>query len=278
MLQQYATVDSFVGWQMTRTVACPFTPCLAKLQRPIPQLGSITVFDSAASSYYNGLTVSARRRMTNGLYFRLAYTWAHAIDNGPDALIVGQPTTVQNSYSPASERGSSSTDQRHRLAFSWTAAPRPFHREHQVLKQILNGWRSSGVLTVGSGRPVNARMVGDANGDDNTDNDRLPGVARNSYTGPDYATLDLRISRVVRTIGRVRIEFMAESFNALNRDNKRLAITDDSFQNTAATFVQNTTSVGGKLYPAQFQVTGGFLTPTSAYAPRQVQGSVKVSF
>jgi Carboxypeptidase regulatory-like domain/TonB dependent receptor-like, beta-barrel len=277
-LNQYYTVQSFAGWQMTRTVDCPFTPCVAQLQRPIPQLGTVTVFDSEALSYYNAMTVSARRRMTNGLYFRLAYTWAHAIDDGQDALVIGRPVTVQNAYSAKSERGSSTTDQRQRLALSWMVEPRPFHREHEILKRIFNGWRSSGVLTIGSGRPVNPRVVGDANADGNTDNDRLPGAARNSYTGPDYATLDLRLARTVKTFGKVRIESTLESFNALNRDNKRLLTTDDGFQNTAASFVQQTSTAGGKVYPAQFRVSGGFLTPTSAYSPRQIQVSVKVSF
>jgi len=66
--------------------------------RPIPQIGAINVFESAASSVYHGLTVSLRRRMTSGLYFRLAYTFGHAVDDGQDSLVAGRPVTVQNSY------------------------------------------------------------------------------------------------------------------------------------------------------------------------------------
>ena len=72
-------------------------------------------FESAATSIYHGMTVSLRRRMTSGLYFRLAYTWAHAIDDGQDALVTGSPVTVQNTYSTRRERGPSVTDQRSRL-------------------------------------------------------------------------------------------------------------------------------------------------------------------
>ncbi len=277
-LNQYYTVQSFAGWQMSRSLACPFAPCVGELARPIPELGAITVFDSASSSYYNGMTISARRRMTRGLYFRLAYTWARALDNGQDALVVGRPATVQNAYSPSSERGLSSTDQRQRLAISWSAQPQPFHREHPVLKSIFNNWRISGVLTAGSGRPVNARVSGDANVDGNTENDRLPGASRNSYTGPSYATLDMRIGRVVREIGRFKVELLAESFNLLNRDNKRISNSDDGFQNLAGSFVQQDTVAGGKRYPAQFRLSGGFLTPTGAYAPRQIQFALKVKF
>jgi hypothetical protein len=68
-----------------------------------------------ASSVYHGLTVSVRRRMTGGLYFRAAYAFAHASDEGQDALVSGPFSLVQNSYVPGLERGRSVTDQRHLL-------------------------------------------------------------------------------------------------------------------------------------------------------------------
>jgi len=77
--------------------------------RPIPQIGAINVFESAASSVYHGLTVSLRRRMTSGLYFRLAYTFGHAVDDGQDSLVAERPVTVQNSYATSAERGPSVT-------------------------------------------------------------------------------------------------------------------------------------------------------------------------
>jgi hypothetical protein len=90
-LGAYYNVDSFSTWQFTQTLTCPFPPCINPLARPVPQLGAINVFESAASSIYHGLTVSVRRHMTSGLYFRLAYTWAHALDDGQDALVAGRP-------------------------------------------------------------------------------------------------------------------------------------------------------------------------------------------
>lgn len=277
-LGSYYPVDSFVGWQLTRTLDCPFTPCLATLNRPVPELDSVNVFDTAASSYYHGLTLSAKRRMLRGLYFRVAYTWAKAIDDGQDALVVGRPATVQNSYNPGSERGRSTTDQRQRLMVSWSAQPRPFHRDHQVLRSIFNNWKASGVVTFGTGRPINAQVKGDFNGDSNTTNDRLPGVARNCYTGPNYMTTDLRLTRILNNFGRYRLELSAESFNLLNRVNRRVDISDDGFANVAATFEETDKWTGGKRYPAHFRIQNTFLTPTNAYAPRQIQFAVRVKF
>jgi hypothetical protein len=277
-LGNYYALASFADWQMRSSLSCPYAPCVNDVARPIPELGAINVFESAATSVYHGLTISARRQMTRGLYFRVGYTWARAVDDGQDALVAGQPATVQNSYSPSSERGLSSTDQRQRFVVSWSAEPRPFHRDHEVLKTMFNGWRLSSIYTFGTGRPINAKVVGDANGDGNSENDRLPGVSRNSFTGPDYATADLRITRTLRSAWGYRIELTAESFNLFNRVNKRVDITGDGFENSAARFVYRDVSVGGTHYPAQFRLSSGFLKPSNAYAARQMQFSVKFRF
>src|SRR5437867_5486716 len=120
--------------------------------------------------------------MTGGLYFMLSYTFAHAIDDGQDALVAGQPATVQNSYTPNSERGSSVTDQRQRLAFSWIVAPRPFNRGREWLGTVFNNWKIAGIAT---------------------------------FTGPDYATTDLRVTRRIYAGDRLKMELVGESFNLL---------------------------------------------------------------
>jgi hypothetical protein len=246
--------------------------------RPIPQLTAINQFDSAATSIYHGMTVSVRRRMTSGFYFRLAYTWAHAIDDGQDALVAGRPVTVQNSYATKSERGPSVTDQRHRLSVSWIAEPRPFGRSQEVLGKIFNEWKLAGVMTFGSGRPTEARVTGDPNRDDNSSNDRLSGFGRNAFLGPDYATLDLRLTRKIHVTERLRMELTAESFNLFNRDNQRYNLSDDGFLNSAGQFVPIDRNAGGKVYPAYYQRPTSFLKATSAYSPRLVQLGLRFVF
>ena len=277
-LGTYYNVDTFSTWQFTRTLTCPFPPCINPLVRPISQLGAINVFESAASSVYHGLTVSLRRRMTSGLYFRLAYTFGHAVDDGQDALVAGRPVTVQNSYATSAERGPSVTDQRHRFAFSWIADPRPFSRSHTFLGRIFNDWKMSGVVTIGSGRPVDAKVFGDPNQDGNSTNDRLPGAGRNAFLGPDYATTDMRLTRRLYVHDRVKLDLVAESFNLLNRDNQRVQFSDDGFLNTAGQFVQVDNQTGINHFPAQYRRPANFLRATDAYAPRQVQIALKLIF
>jgi hypothetical protein len=127
--------------------SCPLPPpCINPLGRPIAQLGAINEFQSAASSYYNGAVRSINRRVARGSYLRFAYTYARAIDDGQDALVVGQLATVQNSYVPSAERGPSVTDQRQRLVVAFSAEPHPFHRRHEFLGQVFNDWKISTVV------------------------------------------------------------------------------------------------------------------------------------
>ena len=280
----FYTVDSFATRQLTQSLTCPFPPCINPLGRPIAQLGAVDVFQSAASSVYNGATLSINRRVSRGTYLRLSYTYAHAIDDGQDALVAGSPATVQNSYNPTGERGPSVTDQRNRLVIAFSAEPRPFHREHELLGHIFNDWKLSSIINYGSGRPVNASVAGDPNQDGNDLNDRLPGYSRNGFTGPDYATADLRVTRKIYVTHGYRLDLSVDSFNLFNRDNQRVAITSNGLTANATTFVQ--TSVLAQRsptstlapYPGYYQLPQNFLKPNAAYAPRQVQLGLKFVF
>jgi len=277
-LGSYYTVPSFSTWQLTTSFTCPYPPCINPLGRPIPQLGSIDVFESAASSVYHGATLSIHRQMTNGLYFRLAYTYAHAIDDGQDALVAGEPAAVQNSYAPNAERGNSVTDQRQRFVFSWIAEPNPFGRGNSFLSALFDDWKYSGVVTIGSGRPVNVSVTGDPNQDGNGTNDRLPGASRNSFLGPDYATTDARVARMFLLGDHLKLEVLAEAFNALNRDNQRVEITDGGLQTTSTSFVKTLTQLGLTYYPGHFQIPSNPIKATNAFAPRQIQFGVKLVY
>jgi hypothetical protein len=274
----FYNVESFATWQTRYAISCPFPPCINVLQRPIAQLGAVDQYESAASSVYHGLTVSLNKRMSRGMSFRLSYTWAHAIDDGQDALVAGQPATVQNSYSANSERGPSVTDQRNRLTIAMIEEPHPFDSGQTILAPVFNHWRISGIMTYGSGRPANAAVWGDPNRDGNIDNDRLAGYGRNAFQGPDYATMDLRLVRKIRLGGHSRLELTADSYNLFNRDNQRYTVSDRGFYNSAGQFVKYTQLAGDTYYPAYYQQPTSFLKATSAYAPRQVQLSMRLNF
>ncbi len=216
--------------------------------------------------------------MNHGLFLRVAYTFAKAIDDGQDALVVGRPGNVQNSYAVNLERGLSVTDQRHRFVASGVFQPPKLDSEYNWLNRLGNGWQFSSVMTYGSGRPINATVAGDMNQDGNTYNDRLPGYRRNAFIGPDYFTTDFRLTRNLRTGERLSLQLLAEAFNTFNRTNAQVTISDDGFLNSAGQFVAYSTTVASKVYPGQFLKSSDFLNPNSAYAPRQVQFSVRANF
>jgi hypothetical protein len=274
----FYNVESFATWQTSYSISCPYPPCINALQRPISQLGAIDQFESAGSSVYNGMTVSLRKRMSGGMFFNLAYTWAHAIDDGQDALGAGQPVTVQNSYSTKSERGPSVTDQRQRLTISAIEEPHPFAAGQKALATLFDHWKVSGIMTYGSGRPANAMVSGDANQDGNTSNDRLSGYGRNAFTGPDYASMDLKMGRMMNLGARYHLELTGESFNLFNRNNERLVITDNGFQGAAGQFIMDTKYAGNTYYPAYYQQPTSLMKPTSSFAPRQMQLSMRLNF
>ncbi len=274
----FYNVESFATQQDSYSISCPFPPCINTLDRPISQLGSIDQFESAATSVYHGMTVSLHKRMSGGMYFSLAYTWAHAIDDGQDALVAGAPVTVQNSYAAKSERGPSVTDQRNRLTIAAIEEPHPFAAGQKLLATMFNHWKVSGIMTYGSGRPTNATVSGDPNQDGNLSNDRLPGYGRNAFTGPDYASTDVKLGRKMNLSARCHLELTAESFNLFNRNNEKLIVTDNGFQGTVGQFVKYTQYAGNTYYPAYYQQPTSFLKPTSSFAPRQMQLSMRLNF
>lgn len=276
-LGNYYDVQSFSTWQMTSSLTCPFPPCINPVVRPIPQLGAINEFESEASSVYHGATLSIRRKMATGFYFRLAYTFAHAIDDGQDALVT-TVSTVQNTYSTKLERGPSVTDQRQRFVVAWIAQPKLVPHWGGLLEKLVDDWKCAGVVTIGSGRPVSVMVSGDPNQDGNSENDRLPGIGRNSLVGPDYATTDMRLTRRLFTHKRIKLNFMAESFNLLNRDNQQVVVTDNGLQTDVVQFIQSTKKLGFIQFPGYYQVPTSLSRATNAFAPRELQFALRLSF
>jgi hypothetical protein len=133
-------------------------------------------------------------------------------------------------------------------------------------------------MMYGSGRPANAMVSGDPNQDDNTSNDRLAAYGRNAFTGPNYASMDLKMGRMMNVGEHYHLELTAESFNLFNRNNERLDISDNGFYKTAGQFVKYTQYVGGTFYPAYYQQPASLMKPTSSFAPRQMQFSMRMNF
>ncbi len=238
--------------------------------RPNAAFGRISVFDSGGDSTYNGGFIQVVKRYRNNFQFLTSYTYSKVIDTAPDgtAVTVGggdDGKEVQDTLQPNNDRGPGSADIRHRFVFSavwdinyWNSNSNAF------VKYILGGWQLSTIAQVQSGRVFSRLVSGDPNSDQNTSNDRVPTIGRNTITGPAFETVDLRISRDIPLYReRVRLRLLGEAFNLTNRANfNGLQNTQYSFSSATNVFTPRT----------------DFLRPTSTFDPRILQLAVKLIF
>ena len=85
-------------------------------------------------------------------------------------------------------------------------------------------------------------------------------IPRNSGTGPDFLTVNLRLSRTFALGGPVKLEALAEVFNLTNREN----------------VVAMNGNFGSAAYPTNPAATFGQITAVGE--PRSVQFALRLSF
>lgn len=135
-----------------------------------PNYNGVYAMSSNANSYYNGLVISVNRRYGHWFQGSANYTWSHAIDynvggaagaTGSSGILFAQtaPTSLYND-DYADEKGSSATDQRHKLILSGIVTPTFTHSNSMAAKVFVNGWQLSFVSTFASGFPINSTIGG----------------------------------------------------------------------------------------------------------------------
>jgi outer membrane receptor protein involved in Fe transport len=252
--------------------------------RPNPRFARIMLADSGADSTYHAGFVQLTKRFSQSFLLQTSYTWAHAIDDNPDAtqVVVGSDDakSVQDTLRPNLDRGNANADIRSRFVFSgvwdWNFVPAGSNR---VLRYAVNGWQLSTIANLQSGRPFNSTIGGanpDLNLDGNLRNDRTPGEARNAIRGPVFLNDDVRLSRFF-PLGseRVRLQIIAEAFNITNRVNiVNIRTTQYNFSNATVIPGLSGTRPG-------FTPVTNFLTPalgSAAADPRILQLAAKIVF
>jgi outer membrane receptor protein involved in Fe transport len=210
--------------------------------RPNRAFGRISLLESAADSTYHGGFVQLTKRYATGLQLLASYTLAKTIDTAPDATSFipnsgGEDVKlVQDTLAPNNDRGLGESDVRHRLVASGVWDILAVNRlSNPAARLVLGGWQLSSIFSWQTGRPFSERSNVDLNNDGNRFTDRMPGLGRNTRTGPGFGTLDLRVSKEVPVWGeRLKLRLMGEAFNALNRANFT-AVQQVPFNYAAAT-------------------------------------------
>jgi hypothetical protein len=192
--------------------------------RLIPTFNRISLFQSSAKSFYNGLTFEFNRRFSNHWQFNSSYTISKAKDNKPDQTTVvpgaDDAKIAENQFDLSGEYGRSDLDQRHRFIFSTVYDTGTFKgSENKVVRFLLSDYLFTGILTAQSGVAYSALVGGDPNNDGVSGTDRVPGTTRNQFSTPGTYVVDMRVGRIFKFAERYRLSLFVEGFNLFNRSN-----------------------------------------------------------
>src|SRR6202045_4937880 len=151
------------------------------LQPTDPRLGAVTQLSTGANSHYNGLQLTAMKRLSHGLQGQVNYTWSHCMDtvsNGgflqfsAGGILSPLPGGLARDYGPCDY------DIRHNLNAQYVYQV-PIQLRNQLLAHALNGWQISGTMFWHSGVPFSVLGTPySANGN---------GIVQGS--GPQFATV-----------------------------------------------------------------------------------------
>ncbi|MFN2579127.1 MAG: TonB-dependent receptor domain-containing protein [Pyrinomonadaceae bacterium] len=212
-----------VATTLTDPAGLTFTVLRHPATRPIPGFTRINLFESTASSRYNGLAVELKRRFAKHFQFISAYTFSSAKDDKPDQTMVVVGTDdvkgVMNNLDISADWGRSDLDIRHRFVFSPVYEIGAVAKDNAVAKALLSNWGFSGIVTLQSGFAYSALISGDANRDGNSATDRVPGTRRNQFTTPNVYTFDTRVTKSFLFGEKYKLSLVAEAFNLFNRSN-----------------------------------------------------------
>jgi hypothetical protein len=148
--QPYSTQAN--GYQ----TVCPgcFAP-FPYLQSTDPRFGAVTQFSTGANSHYNGLQLTAMKRLGHGLQGQVNYTWSRCMDtvsNGgflsfsAGGILSPLPGDLARDYGPCDY------DIRHNLNAQYVYQL-PVRMHSHSLGYALNGWQISGTAFWHSGVP-----------------------------------------------------------------------------------------------------------------------------
>ena len=245
--------------------------------RPDPNFGRITEIRGELSSRYAALVLQLNRRLTDGLLFKINYTFSDAEDNGQSSLtfapFAGNVPSDPNDLSL--EEGKSRFHIPHRFVASLVYAPDTIlglGKNSRTAKAILGGWSFAPIITIQSGRTFSAGLDDDIWG---ANGSRIfPGAPRNGFSQPSIGNVDLRISRRFDFGESKSLSFFVEGFNIFNRQNITRVNTRGYIRPFTASTDLNFNTGNGQ--------GGNFGDPTAAgnniFRERQVQLSARFRF
>jgi hypothetical protein len=234
------------------------------------------------------MTASLTRRFSNNFSFQANYTWSKAIDDNTDfnsAFAPPFPTRL------GTERSLSTFDIRHNFVVSGVfQSPFKAGAGHSLASRALADITLSPSIFIRSGIPFTLRTGTDVNGDTRSGTDRLFNLGRNTGVGPNYRSVNMRITKAFRfkADSPMRIEVSADGANLFNRTNfaavnETLPVTVGTtgvltFPNTLAAADYAAAASNNRLTGRRERRLSDPLGFTSAFNPRQILWGLKFVF
>jgi hypothetical protein len=122
---------------------------------PYRGLGSINLVEPTATSNYNSLQVSARRR-TGDLTYSFSYTLGKIIGYGNEGVAGG----IQNPLNVRADRSELEESRRHYAVIMHTYELPWFKKQQGLFGRVLGGWSFTGVWTLTTGRLYSPSLTG----------------------------------------------------------------------------------------------------------------------
>jgi hypothetical protein len=279
---RYNLNQPFLNANGTLSSLRPFTNCGTNpTTGAAVACGDIQYQDQVASSSYNGMQVSLRRRATAGLTLLVSYTFSRSLDNASSTnnSTTGTQKFPQNARDLAAEWGLSDFHRKHQFSTSFNYEL-PFGKGRAFLSDaggitnfLLGGWQVNGIVTLLSGRPFTPQFDSpdvssqrpDLIGDPYENipagfmfnpyafarpvagsGDQYGNAGRNILIGPDFQNVDLSLQKNFRVTETSRIQFRWEVFNVFNHPNYQVPtfLMPINIQSIPLATLTNTTNVG----------------------------------
>jgi Carboxypeptidase regulatory-like domain/TonB dependent receptor len=217
--------------------------------RPYLGFANEDIYADGLGSNYNSLQVKLRRSVGT-LTFETNYTWSHEYDDMMNFLSPG----FENPLNPKIDHASGDWDVRNNLTGSVVYSLPELKGSSPLVRGVLGGWQTSGILQIRSGLPENITLVSGLFGNperpdyvpgqplwvpnhswpnssyninafqpnpayDGTPGENLGNVGRNSLRGPAFFQFDLSGMKNFPITEWLTMQFRADIFNLFNHPN-----------------------------------------------------------
>jgi hypothetical protein len=134
-------------------------PCYNRENDGLP---STVATAASATSFYNALQVNLSKRVSSGLQFNAAYTWSKLMDNDEYNIIEDGQIVIEEPLHPnTSMWGPAIYDATHNFRLSAIYQFPKFASSKGFARKVLNGWETSGILSLQTGYPFDVGLSSD---------------------------------------------------------------------------------------------------------------------